>query len=243
MKQRKPLIGVTPLFDEERGNCWMLPGYMQGIEQAGGVAVMLPLYADAEAVERLIEELDGLLVCGGPDIASALYGEEILPVCSRRKLCPERDALETALLKRMLEADKAVLGICRGHQMLNVALGGSLYQNLPTQRPGEIVHKMQKPNNRVAHTIQLCAGTPLAEVLGLEQIGVNSCHHQAICRLAPGLSPMAVSQDGVIEAVYMPDKSFIWGVQWHPEMFLEDAASQRIFRAFVRACAIGTVGK
>lgn len=151
--------------------------------------------------------------------------------------CPQRDAFELPLLQHMLAAGKAVLGICRGHQLLNVALGGTLYQDLHTLRHGARPHKMQRPYNRPEHAIHLCAGMPLAGLLGQESIGVNSCHHQAIQAIAPALSPMAVAEDGIIEAVCLPEKPFVWGVQWHPEMFLEDAASQRILRAFVQACA------
>lgn len=140
------------------------------------------------------------------------------------------------LLRRALEQDKPVLGICRGLQFLNAALGGTLYQDLPTEHPSEIGHSMKPPYDRTAHTVHMWTLTPLAALLEKTELGVNSCHHQAIKTLAPDLVEMARSEDDLIEAVYLPGKTFVWGVQWHPEMSLHaDADSRKIFEVFVRA--------
>lgn len=234
-KTKRPLIGLVPLVDYQRESCWMLPGYMQGVEQAGGVPVMLPLTRDRGELERLAAACDGFLLTGGQDVAPALYGGADPGRCG--ELCPERDAMETALLALARAQDKPVLGICRGIQLLNAALGGTLWQDLPTQCPSEVDHHQSGNYASPIHTVALQPGTPLAELLGSAPLPVNSLHHQAVRTLAPGLAPMAVAPDGIVEAVYEPGRTFVWAVQWHPEFSWQtDANSRAIFRAFVDAC-------
>lgn len=232
MKNRKPMIGLTPLVDEARDSYWMLRGYMKGIELAGGIPVMLPLMDDDDAIEHMAEVFNGFVFTGGPDIAPEEYGQETLPVCG--ETLPGRDALEIKLLTAVLKRNKPVLGICRGLQMINTVLGGTLYQDLPTQLPSEIAHRMKPPYDQTAHEVNLVEGSPLRKLLGKERTGVNSCHHQAIMDLAPGLAPMAWSPDGLIEAVYKPEGSFLWAFQWHPEFsYKVNPDSVKIFSAFV----------
>ena len=131
-----------------------------------------------------------------------------------------------------------MLGICRGIQFFNACLGGTLYQDLPTEHPSEVAHVMRPPYDQTVHSVALLPGTPLAALLGRAELGVNSYHHQAIKVLAPGLVEMARSEDGLVEAVYLPDKSFVWAVQWHPEFsFRTDENSRKIFSAFVAAAS------
>ena len=230
---KKPLIGVTPLLDTELDSLWMLPGYFRLVEQAGGVPVMLPLTRDGDALARLAAGLDGLLVTGGPDVNPALYGVPDSGLCH---MCPLRDEVEAALLRLFWQENKPILGICRGCQILNVTMGGTLWQDLPTQHPSDVCHRMERPYDRPTHVVTVSG--PLAAVLGAVEIGVNSCHHQAIRQSAPGLTAMAVAGDGVVEAVFAPEKRFVWGVQWHPEMMpATDAPSCRIATAFVQAAA------
>ena len=141
--------------------------------------------------------------------------------------------LEQILLRQA--GNKPILGICRGIQFLNAALGGTLYQDLPTEHPSEIGHSMKPPYDRMAHTVHIWPMTPLASLLGKTELEVNSCHHQAIRSLAPSLVEMARSTDDLIEAMYLPGKTFVWGVQWHPEMSLQEESSRKIFEAFVGA--------
>lgn len=231
---KKPVIGLTPLVNTSPDGIWMQYGYMEGIARAGGIPILLPLTEDAGEIDDLLDLCGGVLFTGGPDIPPAVYGEEVLPVCGG--LCPVRDGLERPLLAGALARDKAVLGICRGMQLVNTVLGGTLYQDLPSQRPSPLTHRMELPYNREAHRVTPAAGTPLADLLGCGEIGVNSCHHQGIKDLAPGLSVMAAASDGLVEAVYIPGKRFVWAVQWHPERTLKaDKYSQRIFDAFVEA--------
>lgn len=229
----KPIIGVTPLWDEEKNSYWMLPGYLEGLEEAGAIPVILPLAADGADIAQLVDLCDGFLFTGGQDVAPQLYGEALKPTCG--ELCPARDTLERELLNRALEQDKPILGICRGLQFLNVALGGTLYQDLPTEHPSGIEHSMKPPYDQAAHMVRILPDTPLAALLQKTDLDVNSCH-QAVKTLAPGLAEMARSTDDLIEAVYLPGKTFAWAVQWHPEMSLRaDEASGKIFKAFVEA--------
>ena len=228
----RPMIGILPLVDEGRDSYWMLPGYMKGVEEAGGIPVMLPLTDDEDEIRQLSESFDGFIFTGGPDVSPWVYGEEKLDICGD---CTEmRDKMERVLLPLVLEQNKSVLGICRGIQILNAVLGGNLYQDHPTQHPSQINHRMAAPYDREEHEVAIVEGTPLAEIVGVCRMGVNSCHHQAIKDLAPSLEVMATADDGLIEAVYMPGKNFTIAVQWHPEFsYKVNENSKKIFKAFV----------
>lgn len=231
---KSPIIGVTPLWDAERKSVWMLPDYLEGIKAAGGIPVVLPLEMSEEDANRIVETCDGFLFTGGQDVTPELYGMKdatgtIIP-------SPERDRLETLLLEKVLQADKAVLGICRGLQFINAFLGGRLWQDLPSQHPSDIVHHQGKPYGVPTHKVMLDGD--LKTLLGKDILEVNTLHHQAVKDLADGLMPMAVAPDGLIEAARMTSKRFVWAVQWHPEyMFKTDADSLAIFSCFVRHCS------
>lgn len=230
----KPLIGLIPLVDDKLKSLWMLPGYMDGISQAGGIPVMLPLTEDPSDLEQLCAACDGFLLTGGHDVSPSVYGEEKLPVCG---VCSEaRDRMERLVLEYALRDDKPVLGICRGHQLLNALLGGTLYQDLPSQHPSAVEHHQQPPYDAPIHTVSILPGTPLRELLERDTLPVNSYHHQAVKARSPQLKPMAVADDGLVEAAYLPGRRFVWSVQWHPEFaFHSDAASAAILSAFVNA--------
>ena len=230
----RPRIGLIPLVDRERESYWMLPGYMDGLMEAGGVPVMLPLTADGPMLEQMAEEYDGFLFTGGQDIAPERYGEIPLPVCG--EICVGRDEMEATLFSLALERDKPLFGICRGLQLFNVLLGGTLYQDLPSQLPSDILHAQRPPYDLPSHSVELEQGQPLAELIGGRELAVNSYHHQGIKDLAAGLRAMAYAPDGLIEAVYMPEKPYVWAVQWHPEFsFRKDESSRALFRSFVQA--------
>lgn len=238
---KKPLIGVCALVDDERESLWMLPGYMDGIGEAGGIPVMLPLTEDEENIRRLADEFDGFLFTGGHDVSPELYGEERLPGCAA--VSAARDRMEATLFRLAYEADKPVLGICRGIQFINAVMGGTLWQDLPSQRPSDVEHHQNPPYDVPSHSAAVTEGSPLYELLSDLLSGgslcVNSYHHQAVKELAPGLSVMAVSEDGLIEGIYDKTRTFLWAVQWHPEFsYKTDEASGRIFRAFVRAAEL-----
>ena len=230
---RKPIIGVTPSVDEEHHRCLVQPGYLESIDRAGGLGLMLPLTDRDEDITQFIERCDGFLFVGGPDIEPWRYGQELLPECGPQNV--QRDAMEWKLLTAALAADKPILGVCRGIQVLNALLGGTLYQDIPSQYETELNHSMpQPPYNRIAHGFRVVEGTPLAALPQAE--GINSRHHQAILDLAPGLEIMAYASDGIIEAVWMPERKFVWAVQWHPEAFWEEEGMNlALFRKLVEA--------
>lgn len=232
---KKPIIGVTPLYDIERESIWMLPGYLEVLTACGGLPVILPLEADGTDPQQLVDMCDGILFTGGQDVAPVLYGQEPLPLCGE---CHEgRDKLEQALFKAAFQADLPIFGICRGMQFINVMMGGTLYQDLPSQRGVGLSHRMKPPYDSRWHDVELVVGTPLKRLLGEPQIGVNSCHHQAVRDLAPGLAAMAYATDRIVEAVYSPDKPFVQAVQWHPEFaWKKDERQKQIMEAFVKAC-------
>ena len=235
----KPIIGVMPLWDDEKDSIWMLPGYMDGISRAGGIPVIFPFSAEEEEIDRLTGICDGFLFTGGHDVSPELYGEEALK--GLVETCPKRDLMESMVLKKAIAADKPILGICRGIQFINAALGGSLYQDLPTQCPSDVTHRQQPPYDSPIHKVSIIKDTPLYDSLKVDQLAVNSHHHQAVKELAPGLIAMAVSLDGIIEALYMPDQRFLWAVQWHPEFsYRTDENSQKIFEAFTAAAIVKT---
>ena len=230
---KKPIIGVTPSVDEEKQRCVVQPGYLESIDRAGGLPLMLPLTDREEDIARFTELCDGFLFVGGPDIEPWRYGQTLLPECGPQNV--QRDAMEWKLMEAALAADKPTFGVCRGIQVLNTVLGGTLYQDIPSQYETTLSHQMpEPPYNRTAHPLRVVDGTPLADLSPAE--GVNSRHHQAILDLAPGLEVMAHAADGIIEAVRMPEKRFVWAVQWHPEAYWEEEGlNMQLFRKFVEA--------
>ncbi len=230
----KPVIGVIPLWDDEKDSIWMLPGYMDGINEAGGLPIIFPFSADKQEIYQLLDLCDGILLTGGHDVSSELYHEE--PLEGLVEYCRKRDVMEEIVLEKALQDDMPVLGICRGVQFINVALGGTLYQDIPLQHPSSVNHHQKAPYDIPAHEVSIVKDSPLYNCLSATQLAVNSCHHQAIRKLAPGLEVMACSPDDIVEAVYMPGKKFLWAVQWHPEFsYKTDDNSRKILRAFVEA--------
>lgn len=231
----KKVIGLIPLYDEEKDSCWMLPGYMKVIEACGALPVMLPLTVNQEELDQCFSMCDGLLFTGGHDVDPALYGEEKLPECGQ--CCHERDVMESYLFDKAVKEDLPVFGICRGIQFMNARLGGSLYQDLETQHPSGTEHHMTPPYDRGIHKVTIRDGSLLADIIGAGEHRVNSYHHQAVKDLAPVAEAMAYSEDGLVEALRLPDKKFIVGVQWHPEFAYEkNPECLKLVQAFVDAC-------
>ena len=227
----KTIVGVMPLWDDSKNSMWMLPGYFDGITQAGGIPIMLPITSDESELEQLSLLCDGFLFTGGHDVSPKLYNEAPLECVFS---CEERDKMEEKILRKALEKDKSVLGICRGIQFINVAFGGSLYQDIPTQYSSKINHHQSAPYDVPIHSVNIVKDSPLYNCLRTEKLEVNSYHHQAVKDIAPTLEAMAISEDGLIEALYMPSHRFLWAVQWHPEFsFQSDNYSMNIFNAFV----------
>jgi putative glutamine amidotransferase len=233
---RRPVIGLTTYLEQARTGVWdvsaaFLPhAYFEAVTRSGGIAVLLPPQpVDDEVADRVLDGLDGLIVTGGKDIDPARYGEAAHPETDEPRR--DRDAWEDSLLRRAVERELPFLGICRGAQMLNVALGGTLHQHLP-----DVVGDRRYQLGGGTYTTASVAVSPdsrLAEVLAATpQLDVPVYHHQAIDRLADGLVVTAITADGVIEAVEMPAVPFGVAVQWHPEV---DADDLRLFQALIDA--------
>lgn len=229
----KPLIGIAPLFDDERNCIWMLPDYMNAIRHAGGVPVILPLGGSPEDMCAAASVCSGFLLTGGQDVDPKIYGEKPLPQCGTPN--ETRDQTDYLILCYAMEHNLPLLGICRGIQLINAGLGGTLWQDLPSQTGTKIMHSQPPPRDVPAHDVEIVPGSPLHELVKTEKLAVNSFHHQGVKDTAPDVTVMAVAEDGLAEAIAVNGKDFIWGVQWHPEhMFFRDGCEMALFRELVR---------
>ena len=204
--------------------------YMESLARAGAGMRWVELSDPEQAVQDALT-CDGLLLPGGGDMDPKFYGQARIPACGEPNLL--RDAAEPLLLRAFLAADKPVLGICRGIQVMNAVLGGDLYQDI---KPFE--HLPHNGHWAKVHTVTVRRGALLSRILGQDTVLVNSQHHQAVDRVAPGFTLAALSEDGIVEAIEKPDAGFCLGVQWHPEWLSDaDPAMQSLFDAFVNACS------
>ena len=230
-----PIIGIVASAKDVADVSAPVP-YIAAIEAAGGVPVILPCGADFNVYDSFISLCDGFLFTGGCDIHPARYGEEILPECGN--IQDHRDVIELELFARAIRTDKPIVAICRGIQLVNVALGGTLYQDIPSQTKTTLVHSQAEGRFEPSHGVNIIENTPLAAMTGGKtRMVANSFHHQAIKDLGRGLAVMARADDGIIEAVYMLDKPYVRAYQWHPERLQAiDADNLTIFAEFVGAC-------
>ncbi len=230
------IIGVTPDVGDN-GKITINQDYLDSVTRAGGVPVLLPLVEDERAQVALLTRIDGLLLSGGPDIDPGFYEEEVLPCCGEINV--KRDKVEIGFFKKALITGLPVLGICRGIQVMNVALGGTLYQDIAAQLPGAIKHPCYDTPKDKIHELTVIEDSWAHRVSGLKRFSVNSRHHQGIKKLGKGLVATAYSRDGLIEAVDYPEEKFVTGVQWHPESLSgRYKEAQALFDAFVEACVL-----
>ena len=225
MPDRPPVIGVT--------RCSRMDDYVSSIERAGARVRVLET---GESPRKVLQEIDGLLLTGGGDIDPVFYGEDRHPSVEDAE--PGRDEFEIDLARRALTAALPLLAICRGAQVLNVAAGGSLVQDIPSGVATGVAHTVQAPPDAHAHDVQVAAGSRLERALGAaidpnQSCRVNSRHHQSVARLGTGLIASATASDGVIEAIEKPDAPFCLGVQWHPENFWQTGEFTALFDSFV----------
>jgi len=231
----KPIIGITTDV-RDNGENVLKNTYVQAVIRAGGLPMIVPVGLE-EDVEQLIAILDGLILSGGNDINPMLFNEE--PHEYLGEVSPSRDSIELELARRMLKTGKPILGICRGMQVLNVAVGGSVYQDLHKQNDGPILQHIQKaPNTHPSHYVQVEIGSLLESIAGSERIQVNSYHHQSVKDVPAVFKVTGVASDGIVEAFESNDEKFVLGVQWHPEALSTagDVVSLRIFEKFISAC-------
>jgi putative glutamine amidotransferase len=210
--------------------------YVHAVENAGGVPVLIPILDDLTGLQALLPRLDGLLLSGGFDIQPQLYGEEPHPLLG--EVVPELDALELALAHWAIEEDVPTLGICRGLQMINIALGGTLYQDLGDQYPNSLFHpNWNMPRNTLSHRIYIEPGSQMEQILGRGEVWVNSLHHQAVKLPGKGVYPSGHAEDGVVELLEVPHQRFMLGVQSHPEeLYSDNPVWAHFFEAFIEAC-------
>lgn len=233
---RQPIIGITGNFGDK--GCELAEGYFRSIELAGGIPMVIPPLQDTTQFTALLERIDGLLLSGGSDVNPLFTGED--PVPALGSINPQRDAFELLLTRLAYDRNIPILGICRGIQVLCLALGGKVHQDLPTCLPEVrlLKHSQNAPRHVATHRVQAEKDSLIAALLG-EEFAVNSFHHQAVSECGEWLRPVAFSADGVIEAVESTDFKSVYGVQWHPECFVlgGDESMLPLFRHFVADCA------
>jgi putative glutamine amidotransferase len=235
--RRLPIIGVTCTaiqIEDRPPRLGQNQTYLNALIRAGAAPVLIPHSTDKLLLRTLYDAVDGLLLPGGEDVDPARYGEPPHEKCGT--VSPERDETELLLARWAVDEDKPLLAICRGIQVLNVALGGSLYQDIEAQVPGGQKHDWYPgyPRNHLPHPITLDPGVRLAHILGTTSLSVNSLHHQALKKVALGLRVAARAPDQIIEAVEAEDHPFALGVQWHPEELANgDLRAQKLFDLLV----------
>ena len=241
----RPLVGLTTYRKTSvKANpvavYALMPSYVEAVIAAGGVPLLIPLGLDEEALRTLLARLDGLLLTGGGDIAGEHYDSAHPDFIF--DVDPDRDRVELFLAREALDNDVPLLAICRGHQLMNVALGGSLYEDVLRLMPSAIKHDYwgEYPRNLLSHEVTVQADSLLARRLGRTTVRVNSLHHQGVRDVAPGLVASAHAPDGLIEGLEVPGRRYALGVQWHPENLIYDAPPMlSLFQGLVEAAADG----
>jgi putative glutamine amidotransferase len=235
-----PLIGVTTSRSTSRtglSQITLTEAYAQALVRAGACPVLIPLGLPTALLQASLARLDGILFTGGGDIHPERYAGSEHPLVS--DVDTDRDQVELSLLEEVVGRYMPFLGICRGLQLVNVGLGGSLYEDIVDQHPHGQRHQFsgEQPRNYLAHSVEILPESTMAGILGARRVQVNSLHHQGIRRLAPSLLATAKAPDGIIEAVELEDYPFGLAVQWHPEWLQEHPPMVELFRAFARAAA------
>lgn len=230
---KKTIIGIVSEYEDEKENYFCSHLYARAIERAGALPIILP-YVEAEQLEDMLDLISGLVLSGGKDLASEIYGAAPHPAA---KVQPARDNFEIALTRLALERSMPILGVCRGMQLLNVVGGGTLYPHTIDELPNGLDHRNGIPLEEAAHDVHLEPNTLLLQYNGgSSSLRVNSGHHQAVKRVAPDFIVSARANDGLVEAIEAPGRAFVVGVQWHPEFFYEsEPASRHLFHGFVEA--------
>ncbi|RDW20188.1 gamma-glutamyl-gamma-aminobutyrate hydrolase [Oceanobacillus arenosus] len=233
----RPIIGVTPSMEISQVKYSVMNDNVKAILQAGGIPVILPYLTSDADLEQIANQIDGLYATGGDDIDPTLFGEEPHPKLGA--IIPVRDQFEIALAKKMLEIEKPILGVCRGAQILNIAVGGGMYQDIYAQIDRDLLQHSQKaPRGYGSHFVDVLEGSLLHQLTGMEKLRVNSYHHQANRTVGIGFQISGYASDGVVEAVESKVHRFVLGVQWHPEAMVAgaDDTSLKIYRGFIAAC-------
>ena len=228
-------IGLLAPIDDDR-KISLLYDYVSAIEEAGGIPIIIPYSENEETLNAYVDLCDGFCFTGGVDIEPRRFGEDTKDTCGKIQLY--RDKLELMIFDIIFKNKKPILGICRGAQLINVALGGTLYQDIPTELETNISHRQAESKYCHSHEINIHTGTPYYELVGNERILANSFHHQSVKTLGEGLKVMATADDSVIEAMYYEGDIYIRAYQWHPERLSHNDDNHKcIFIDFMNAVA------
>lgn len=231
--KKAPLIGISCSHPNRSSSTQMT--YTEAVIQAGGTPMLIPITTDSLVLADIANRLDGIILIGGEDIHPSYFNES--PIEQLGKVDSLRDVYDMALIRLAARRNLPTLGICRGEQLINVAFGGTLYQDIPTQHPDtSIRHRQQKPSSVPTHTVHLTPGSAMASIIGQTQLFTNTHHHQAVKQVAPGFSITGWSSDSIPEAIESSHEYPIWGVQFHPEALATagDSISARFFRFLVQ---------
>lgn len=234
----RPMIGLTT-FIESKGTsrysslCYT---YIDAIIRAGGIPVLIPITEDKECLIKYADAVDGIIFTGGEDVSPLYFGEN--PIKEIGSISCERDACEMFLFKEAYDLDMPILGICRGSQLINVALGGSLYQDINAQLKDSLGHSPESgPSDQVYHMVKIEKDSKLYNIFENDTIAINSFHHQSVKELGKGLKAAAFSYDGIIEATESVEKGFVVGIQWHPEALApKHPIFMKLFEEFISQC-------
>lgn len=229
-------VGVVPLNDQNTKETFIKEEYLNAILDSNAIPYLIPRTLDFKLLDQVCTDMDGFLFTGGSDINPHLYGEKRKSFCG--EISPTRDKQEIYMLNKLIKLDKPILAICRGCQLLNVAVGGTLFQDIVHQVPGiKLNHKQEEPYEVPIHKVKIKKDSKLFEAINKEIINVNTIHHQCIHEHSSNVKVTAISEDGLVEGIELKNKKFIVGVQWHPEKLFEvDKNSSNIFKLFIRYC-------
>lgn len=237
MEHFKPVIGITSGYDFEKGMSYVKEGYYDAVIMSGGIPVLLPVTDNKSIIDDYINICDGFILSGGPDVDACYFGGDNMPYAG--EISPVRDTMELEISKKALQLDKPILGICRGCQVLNIAAGGTIYQDIYAENAKEALlkHNQQAPKWYPIHTVEFGSKCILNDMFGSRRLSVNSFHHQAVKDTADGFITAAWSKDGIIEAICSTKNNFALGVQWHPELLWQKSSIHlKLFERLIALC-------
>ena len=231
----KPVIGVFPSIKND-GTFWLYESYTDAVTSFGGTPLVIPIFSEqnTDSLHSLMDLCDGFLFTGGGDFEPSLYNESRIPECGPSII--KRDEFELLAFSYAMSTGKPILGICRGCQLINIALGGTLCQDIPSSYPSALRHTSESIENPTFHEIDIPSKSPILKLAGAPRVKINSFHHQCADKLGDGLCVLATSTDGIPEGVYLNGERYLIGVQWHPERsYKTEAFDANIFRSLIEA--------
>jgi len=238
MNRGKPVIGITAAYDVEKGSSGVKDDYCDAIIHCGAVPIIIPVTEEKSMWAQYLEICDGIILSGGPDIDATYFGKCNMPYAN--EISPIRDSMEIFIAREAIAMDKPILGICRGIQVINIAAGGCIFQDIYAENNTDkmlIKHSQQAPRWFQIHNIDIQSETCLQRIFRRDTLKVNSFHHQAVSEVAPDFTINAIAEDGIIEAISQENKKFVLGVQWHPEnLWRKDNTHLKLFERLVLVC-------